>query len=449
MRFSKSKSGLSITLILLPLVALSCNVGESDSSNVARNPPAGASAPKPDAISERERTEQVIRTLEERLKHDSEDFVAANKLAGYYLQRQRETGDANYIDLATRAARLSLATLPAEMNPGGLGALTEIEYALHNFAAARDDATRLIELEPRKSYPYQMLGEALVELGDYERAADAYREMQRLSGITTATQSRLARLAFLNGDNETARQHLAAALAAATTTNSGAERSEPIAWCQWQLGELSFAEGDYAAAEQRHRESLDTFPDYFRALAGLARAQAARGDLQAAVASLERATRILPDPTFIAALGDLYKLTGRDNDAAAQYRLVEQIALLGKSSTLYNRQLALFYADQDMKAIDAYDIATKEYKVRSDIYGADAVAWTALKAGKLAEAQAHIKEALRLNTKDAKLYYHAGMIAHAAGDMIAARDYLKRSLALSPQFDPLQATRAREMLNAL
>jgi Tfp pilus assembly protein PilF len=99
-----------------------------------------------------------------------------------------------------------------------------------------------------------------------------------------------------------------------------------------------------------------------------------------------------------------------------------------------------------MKAQEAYALAAKEYEVRRDIYGADALAWTALKAGKLEAAQKAIKEALRLQTEDARLLYHAGMIARAAGDQNGARDYLKRALALSPQFDPLQAKLAREAL---
>jgi hypothetical protein len=44
----------------------------------------------------------------------------------------------------------------------------------------------------------------------------------------------------------------------------------------------------------------------------------------------------------------------------------------------------------------------KEYEARRDIYGADALAWTALKAGKISEAQSAIKDALRLGTQDAK-----------------------------------------------
>jgi tetratricopeptide (TPR) repeat protein len=175
--------------------------------------------------------------------------------------------------------------------------------------------------------------------------------------------------------------------------------------------------------------------------------RAALGDLPDAIQQYERAVRILPDLQFVAALGDLYKLAGREKEAATQYALVEQIGHLSATSgALYNRQLALFYADHDMKAEAAYADAVKEYEARQDIYGADAVAWTALKAGKTREAQAAIKEALKLGTRDAKLFYHAGMIARAAGQKDAARDYLKRALTLNPQFDALQAVIARNAL---
>ncbi len=74
------------------------------------------------------------------------------------------------------------------------------------------------------------------------------------------------------------------------------------------------------------------------------------------------------------------------------------------------------------------------------------MAWTALKAGGINEAQTAIKAALRLGTRDAKLLYHAGMIARDAGDQTSARDYLKRTLALNSRFDQLQSSIALKAL---
>ncbi len=414
------------------------------SSNSTSSTPAAlpAAAPLPSTDNQ---AEQAIRFLENRVKRDPEDFGAYNKLAAYYLERLRETGNTEYLNLTFRAARSSLDSVAAERNSGGLAALTQAEFASHEFAAARDHALQLTNLEPGKSYPFQMLGDALLELGDYDGATAAFQRMERLGGSSVNTETRLARLALLRGAVTVAQQRYSKAMALAL--NLPVPPRETVAWCRWQLGETAFASGDYETAERHYLDALVTFPDYYNAFASLGRVRAARGDLQGAIEHYEQVVRRLPDPSFVAALGDLYKLAGSEKEAEIQYRLVEQIARLNKlNGELYNRQLALFYADHDMKAEEAYRQAVEEYEARRDIYGADAVAWTALKAGKLAEAQTAIKEALRLGTRDAKLFYHAGMIARAAGDELAARDYLHRALTLNPQFDPLQALIARKAL---
>jgi tetratricopeptide (TPR) repeat protein len=398
--------------------------------------------------SDAEVTEGSIRFLEARVKQDPDDFLAYNKLAGYYLQRQREVGDIKYLELAERAARASLNAMPAEQNPGGLAALAETEYAAHQFTQARDHAKELIEYQPRKSYGYQILGDSLLEVGDYDGANAAFERMRQLTGSSVASETRLARLALLHGDSReaTRRNTIALNLALDAVPLS----RETVAWCRWQLGETAFMTGDYRTAEQHYRDALVTFPDYYRALFGLGRALAAQNDLPGAIEQLERAVKRFPDPVYVAALGDLYKLTGREREAAAQYKLVEEIARLNQlSGTLYNRQLALFLADHDLKAEEAYENAAREYETRRDIYGADALAWAALKAGKVNEAQAAMKDALRLSTRDARLFYHAGMIAKANGDSTEARDYLQRALQLNPKFDALQATLAAQALTEL
>ncbi len=388
----------------------------------------------------------MVRFLEARVKSDPDDFVANNKLAAFYLQRARETGAFNYLELATRAAKTSLASVPVLRNAGGLSALTQTELSLHDFAAARDHARQLTEIDPSEGYPYALLGDALLELGDYDGAAVAFQQLQRKGGgISDSSETRQARLAFLRGDSANATHHFTTALVLAL--NYTVPPRETVAWCRWQLGETAFAEGDYATAERHYREALVTFPDYYRALASLGRVRAAIGDLPGAIVQYEHVVRILPDPSFVAALGDLYQLAGRERDAATQYALVEQIGHLSAvSGALYNRQLALFYADHDLKAEEAYAATAREYETRHDIYGADALAWTALKAGRISEAQAAIKDALKLGTQDAKLFYHAGMIARTAGHKDAARDYLNHARTLNPQFDPLQAMIASRAL---
>jgi tetratricopeptide (TPR) repeat protein len=439
------KTRLLMTLLIAALAVIVNGCGTTSSSTAketVKAPPATA------LLANSEGTESAIRFLEDRVRRDPDDFIAYNKLAACYMQRQRETGSVNYLALALKAARGSLSAIPAEQNKGGLAALAMAEFASHEFVAARDHALKLIDLDGRKSYPYEILGDALSELGDYDQAAAAYAKMAAIGGRSVSIETRLARADLLHGKTDSAAERLTLALALASAQEPPSRES--VAWVRWQLGEIAFSTGDYAKAEQHYRDALTTYPDYYRALAGLGRALAAKGDLPGAIAGFERAIQIIPEPSFVAALGDLYQLAGRNHEATAQVALVEQIRKLDAANgLLYNRQIALFYADHEVNPKDAYAQATREYGERRDIYGADAVAWTALQAGKVPEAQAAIKAALRLGTRDARLFYHAGMIALAANDQPAARDYLKRALDLSPRFDPLQAAKARKALDGL
>ncbi len=289
-----------------------------------------------------------------------------------------------------------------------------------------------------------------MELGEYGTATEGLQQLEKLDPGNPGTHTRLARLAIVRGDPKTAQQHLEAALV--LLANLHQPPTEPIAWCQWQLGEIAFSLGEAKTAEQHYREAVKAVPDYFRALVSLGRLLAARGELPAAIEFYERGVRMTPAVDAMAALGDLYHLCGRERDALARYDLVEQSGEHSRKvhGSPYDRRIALFYADHDLKPEEAYALARGEYDAgRHDIYGADALAWSALKSGRIAEAQRAIKETLKLNTFDARLLYHAGMIARASGNEVAAFSCLQRALTINRGFDPLRSKVAAETLRSL
>src|SRR5437588_4764407 len=155
-----TSSVISLVGVALALLLNACGPSTNASSREA------AVAPVAPELSEAQVNAQTLRFLEDKVRKDPEDFIAQNKLAAYYLQQVRETSDVMYLKLAARAARASFATLPPEHNIGGLAALAQVELTSHEFDSARGHALRLIEMEPEKSYAYQLLGDALVELGD-------------------------------------------------------------------------------------------------------------------------------------------------------------------------------------------------------------------------------------------------------------------------------------------
>ena len=178
-------------------------------------------------------------------------------------------------------------------------------------------------------------------------------------------------------------------------------------------------------------------------------ARVATGELEEASKLFERAQYRLPLPDTAAALGDLYQKLGRADAAKRQHELVEFIDQNSAASGTYSRQLAMFWADHDEKLDQALAIAQKERSTRQDIYTCDALAWILYKNDRLEEAKKSIAEALRLGTRDARLYYHAGMIYNELGDRQSAVRYLTLALQTNPTFDVLQAELAKKSLGAL
>jgi tetratricopeptide (TPR) repeat protein len=195
---------------------------------------------------------------------------------------------------------------------------------------------------------------------------------------------------------------------------------------------------------------LRVFDGYHLALAGLGKIRAAQGNYEDAIVYYQQAVNIIPQPDYLAALGDLYTLTGQPEQARLQYETVEYIGTLAEiNQQIYNRQLANFYSDHDIHLKEALALALAELESRKDIYGYDAAAWAHYKNGNLEEAQALMKKALALGTRDARLYYHAGMIEHALGNEEAARHWLEGAMSINPHFSILDAGILRTTLQTL
>jgi len=304
-------------------------------------------------------------------------------------------------------------------------------------------AQRAQTINPRDYGVYDLMVDALVELGDYKRAVDAAQTMVDLRP-DTASYSRISYLRSLHGDTKGAIDAMKMAVGSANPQNP-----EGIAWSRVHLGDELMNFGKPDEAEREYDHALFTFPDYHLALAAKGRARYAAGDTENAVIFYKRAVERVPLPEYVAALGDLYAKLGRTDEAKQQYDQVEFIEKMGADSGTYSRQLALFWADHDMRLDDALAAAEREIAARKDIYTYDVLAWCLYKKGRFVEAKTAIDEALRLGTRDARLFYHAGMIGLSKGDNQKGADYLKQALAINPSFDILQAEVAKEKLNTL
>jgi len=404
---------------------------------------AGPAAP----VAQEHATDRLVKFHQSRVAADPDDPLAHNRLAAAYVQKARESGDLTYYGLAETAANRSLTLLARGASAASASTMLAIVHlARHEFEPALALARQALDLDPSEATPHAVAGDALIELGEYDTAAQAYARLAGREGPRSA-DSRLAHLRFLQGDTAGAIATMRRAVDVGRAANP---EGEPTAWARAQLGDLLLQAGDAAGAGAAFRDALGASPGYHRALAGLARAAAAEGRYREAVEHYQKALAVIPLPEYAAALGDVFTGLSRPADARRQYALVEYIGRLSAlNKVVYNRELALFYADHDLKLPEALALARAELSVRRDIYTHDVLAWALFKNGRAREALEPLNEALRLGTRDARIFFHAGMIHRAAGNEDAARDFLGRALALNPRFHVLQAPIAVKALTEL
>jgi tetratricopeptide (TPR) repeat protein len=388
--------------------------------------------------------DRAMALAQRQLKRNPHSPTAYFHLGDAYIQKARESGDISYFERAEQALRQSLELAPQQSSV--LRHLAYVFSARHEFHAAATEAAKALALDPADSQAYGVLGDAYLEMGQYDQAAQAYQHMIALQG-DLAAYSRLSGLKNLWGDAEGAIADLERAIQAG---QAAGQPRESIAWAQWQLGSEHLALGRLREAETQYRTALVTFPNYYRATAGLAHVRTAQQRYDEAIALYQQAMAVVPLPEYAAALGDIYTKLGHPAEAQKQYALVEYIGLLSTlNKVLYNRELAYFYADHDIKLPEALELARREVENRQDIYAYDLLAWTLYKNGQPEAAQQAMREALKLGTKDAKLFFHAGMIAKRLGDTAKAQAYLQRALATNAHFHLALSEVAQQTLRML
>ncbi|HEX8367735.1 MAG TPA: tetratricopeptide repeat protein [Pyrinomonadaceae bacterium] len=386
-------------------------------------------------------TDRNIKAAQGVIEKQPDNPTGYNMLSAAFMQKARETGDFSLNARAEESLKHSFRIAPDNYEGTKLQAALLLNY--HRFPEALKAARRAQAINPRDHDVYGAMVDALVELGDYKTAVDAAQKMVDLRP-DTASYSRISYLRSLHGDTKGAIEAMKMAVEAASPQNP-----EGIAWCRVHLGDELMSDGKLKEAEREYDYALYLFPDYHPALAAKARARYAAGDSENAIIFYKRAAERVPLPEYIAPLGDLYAQLNRADEAKQQYDQVEFIEKMGAGAETYSRQLALFWADHDVRLDEALAAAERERATRSDIYTFDVLAWCLYKKGRFEEAKTAAGEALRLGTRDPRLLYHAGMISLATGDNRKGADYLKQALAVNPSFDVLQAAVAKEKLNSL
>jgi tetratricopeptide (TPR) repeat protein len=372
--------------------------------------------------------------------HSARDFT---QLAGLYLQRARETADNGDLLRAEETARHSLE-LRRGRNEAAFGVLASSLLAQHRFTEAHEVAARLLAADSTSVAARGLLAETALELGRYDEAGRLFGTLASYRG-ELGVAPRLAHWEELRGRPEQARRLLREARDEATRRH-GVPR-EQVAWFQLRLGDLALRTGHLDEAERELVAGLRIAPGDYRLLGTLARVRAARHDWRGAASEGERAIAGALDPATLGLLSDAYAALG-DSAKAGEYYRAMALAVLRQPGP-YHRAWSLFLLDHDREVPRVLAKVRGELRTRRDIYGYDLLAWALHRSGRDAEALAPMRRALELGTRDAMLFYHAGMIAAALGDTASAHARLETALAINPWWHPSQPDTARALLDSL
>ncbi|WP_235618115.1 tetratricopeptide repeat protein [Streptomyces sp. CB02400] len=383
-----------------------------------------------------------IRSLQGHLRAQPRDFGGWATLGTAYVEQARTQGDPSRYPQAERALERSLALAPG--NEQALAGQAALAAARHDFTGALKYADRALKQNPYSERALCSRIDALVELGRYEEAAGAAATAdRRRPGVPVFT--RYAYVRELRGDVRTAREVLRRALDSASSPAD-------VAYVATALGRLAWNQGEYETALTHYARALAADDGYLPALEGRARAQAASGDRAGAVETLEQVVGRSPLPGPLVALGELYEDRGADGDRAKahdQYALVDAWTALARAGGVdADLDTALAAADHG-DAGEALRAARAEWDRRHSVHTADALAWALHVNGRDEEALPYARRATATGYRDAAFLYHRGMIEKATGHDRAARGSLTAALELNPGFSPLGARAARTALKEL
>lgn len=378
--------------------------------------------------------DQEIARFQKQIRTDPDNIPYLERLGWAYVAKARRSFDQGYYRLAEQSALCINSIKPG--NPEALLLRGHVLHNLHQFKASESLAKDLVS-KRGWWFDYALLGDVLMEQGRLDEAVDAYQAMMDQKPGPQA-YSRAAHIRWLTGDLTGAIEMMEMASKASDTRDP-----ESAAWASVRLATYQFQQAEFGRASDLFLYALRLVPDYPPALSGYGRLLMAKGEYQEAVSLLGRAVEINPLPEYQWLLIDCLKQTGKKTEAESI-----QKKLISNGQNEDPRSLALYLATYNLDLITAEDLIKKELEKRADIFTLDALAWIYHAQGKHQEAYHSINLALKEGTQDARIFYHAGVIASVNGCYQEAQQWFRKTWVVRHMLLPSEQDRfEREVLN--
>ena len=390
------------------------------------------------AVGEMPPTLALIRAFEQRVEKAPQDYANLTVLGQLYFRNAKEADDLESYSKACNALERAL-TLRPDYATGKLH-LAEVYSARHRFEEALRLATEVRNQAPHSNIAIAIEADCQIELGRYE---DAKQSIDQLSGreVSPPVLARQARLSELTGNTYRAIELIDEAL---TSLDELGALPDELKWYLWRKGNLLLSRGRAEEAKRYFAQALDIDPKDDASNTGLAQAQHACGETEAAIKTIQVVVDEYEAPPAMALLGDFHRSLGNQDVAEQWYKktetkMREELVVAGDA---HAREVALFFADHNRSIHEALSLAKSDIGQRQDLYAYDTLAWCEYRVGDFESAYANIQVALKQGTEDAKLFYHAALICNAVGQQADSESWKQRMRETNPLFVPPRETPA-------
>lgn len=306
------------------------------------------------------------------------------------------------------------ALLRSPENDVLLSILAQIKLSKQDYAGSEKIVSRITKIGRNPAFGHYLSGRSLQAQGDYKGALEDYRQAlainpglgRALEGLTTS-YLRLSQEAKLLGYLEEFR---------ATNPNNMMALSI--------MASVYSKRGDRATARQLLEQGLEQDANWVNGYTALAANQRAAGDPQAAVGSLERGLKALPESNLLKILLASAHEKLDNKDRAVQ--LYEEVLKANPDHQAVINNLASLLTDEYASAenISRAVKLTERFADSEQPYFVDTYAWALIKSGLPEVAEPLLEKVTKVAPSVAIFHYHRGV----GLNLLGRKDDAKKSL---------------------
>lgn len=351
-----------------------------------------------------------------RIRAEQNAFQSLDNLGWLYVAKARESFDPGYYKLAEQCAFCLDSRQPhcAE----ALLLRGHVLQNLHKFKEAEPLARELVA-KRGLSFDYGLLGDVLLEQGRLSDASAAYQTMVDIKPDLEA-YARIAHYRWMKGDVTAAEQLMQMAVGAASPRSP-----ESAAWVNTRLAFFQFQAGNFSKSDETCDTALVFQKNYAPALLLRGRLLLADGKTSEAVDVLTSAEKLNPLPDYQWVLAEALNEAGRAEEAMVVEARLNQGGAINDPRTY-----ALYLSTRKEAGPTALQLAQNELETRGDVFTHDALAWALAANGKQAEAYQEMQKAMAEGTQDARLLFHATVIASQTGHLEEAIQWRNQTMGM-------------------